>query len=315
MRITTVIFLCLFVAGTTAAQDAAVVTDTLDWRRYYPLEVGNTWEYGGLNDHTRTIVGDTLANGHQYFVRRDSTPASGPVGPFIHTFYVRYDTAGTVVTLKSLEEDTVEVPLPLDSTRVAFPDFLAHFDMRMAFGDTLYYGANETLDTLYDVQGGYSQTREIGPEFVDVDALKCFRALGPLLYGECYATDIGLVGSGNLFSADLEYARVGGIEYGHPSTRLEAAAEMPERLSIETIHPNPFRDKAAVTYRVAKPTSIKVEVFNVLGQRIWWEQTSVHPAGEGRYDLESRTWPAGVYHVSLSTESGAQSVRPVVVVD
>ena len=60
MRIACII-LPLLLAGAAHGQDTPVVDDTLDWQRYYPLEVGNFWEYGGLNQFTSTIVGDTLA--------------------------------------------------------------------------------------------------------------------------------------------------------------------------------------------------------------------------------------------------------------
>ena len=218
-----------------------------------------------------------------------------------------------MVTLLSLEEDTVEVPLLLNYRRVDFPDFLGHFDMRMAFGDTLYYGAP---DTLYYVQGGYSERLEIGNEFVEVDALKCFAASGFYLHEECYATDIGFVRGGNLFGSKLEYARVNGVEYGsRPSTPVEETAVVPEQFSIETIYPNPFKGRATVAYRLPKPSSITIEVFNVLGQRIWWERTSVQAAGIGGYELQSRAWSAGIYLVRLTTERGEQSVRSVVVAE
>jgi len=312
MRIACIILLPLLLVGAASAQDTPVVVDTLDWQRYYPLEIGNTWEYKGLQPtYISTIVGDTLANDHRYFIRRDSFPPDGPVDPFVHTFYQRYDTAATVVTLLSLEEDTVELPLPLDFWRETSPDVLAHFDMRIAFGDTLYYAAP---DTLYYVQGGYNEQVEIGSTFVDVDALKCLYGGAARLFAECYATDIGLVGRGGLYYSNLEYARVGGREYGRPSTPVERPTVLPEEVSIEAIYPNPIKGRATVAYRLPKPASVTVEVYNVLGQRIWSETTSVQAAGAGRYALQSREWPAGTYLVRLTMESGAKAVRSVVVV-
>lgn len=313
MKVTCIIILSLFLSGAVRGQDTLIVADTLDWKRYYPLEIGNTWEYGGLDRHIRTIVGDTLANDHRYFIRRDSIPAAGTLGPFIQIFYVRYDTAGTVVTLLSLEADTMDVPLPFDYNRVDFPDFLAHFDMRTAFGDTLYYGAP---DTLYHVQGGYNARWQIDKELVEVDGLKIFRKQGFSVGHEAYATDIGFLGGGNLFSSELNYARVGGVEYGsRRSTPVERTAVVPEQFSIETIYPNPFRIRTTVVYRLQKPSSITVEVFNIIGQRIWRERTSVHAAGEHKYELQSRAWSAGLYVVRLTSETGAQSVQSVIVIE
>jgi hypothetical protein len=136
-RILLICALSPFLVQAAAGQNPpdSVVVDTLDWRRYYPLEIGNTWEYTGIdgapNQLIRTIVGDTVANGYRYFVRRDSIPLYVRP-PVVFTYYVRYDTAGTVVTLDNIAADTASLPLP-------FPysggDFLAHFDLRSAFGD------------------------------------------------------------------------------------------------------------------------------------------------------------------------------------
>lgn len=309
MRTAYIILLPLLLASTAHGQDTPVVNDTLDWQRYYPLEVGNTWEYGGLDRFTSTIVGDTLTNGHRYFIRRDSIPAVGTLGPFINTFYLRYDTTGTVLTLPSLEADTVEVTLPVYFNEEGFQTYL---DLQAAFGDTLYYGPP---DTLYYVSGGYNEALRIGYASVEADALKCFRLVGTILNDRCYATDIGYVWGGNLFGSQLEYARVNGVTYGNLKTSVEGGAVVPEHFSIEAIYPNPFKGRATVTYRLPKPSSIIVEVFNMLGQRIWWEATSVQASGVVRYELQSREWSAGLYFVRLTTGGGEQSVRSVVVAE
>ena len=315
MKRTIIMAMTLLLAGAARGQQTGVVEDTLDWHRYYPLEVGNYWDYGGLTPFIRTIVGDTLANGHRYFIQRDSTPVIGTVGGFVHTFYVRYDTAGTVVTLLDLEEDTLQAPYPVSYQRETSWDFLAHFDMRMAFGDTLYFSPPDTL--LY-AWGGYSERIEIGNrriQYLEVDALKCFGETGYTVgWHECYATDIGLVSGGNLWGPDLQYALVNGIEYGiRPSTPVEAALDVPERFDVEGIYPNPFEGSAAIAYRLPAPSSVTVEVFTVLGRRIWREETPVQASGPGRYVLQRRGWPAGVYMIRLTTAHGAQAVRPVVV--
>ncbi|QXD13817.1 T9SS type A sorting domain-containing protein [Rhodocaloribacter litoris] len=306
MRIVSLV-LALFVAGVAPAR-AQPIPDTLDWHRYYPLEVGNIWVYGGLDAHVRTIVGDTLVRGRRYFIRRDSVPAVGTVGPFVDTLYVRYDTAGTVVTVRDPAADTLAAPLPLNAWEDA-PDFLAHFDMRAAFGDTLYH---VPPDTLYFVRGGYNERLRIGNEVVETAALKCFVAAGPVLHEACYAADIGPVRTGNLFGAELTYARVGGVTYGNVPTPAEAA-DVPAPWGIEAIYPNPFRDHATVAYRLPAPSPLTVEVFDVLGRRIWRERLPVQAAGRGRYVLHARAWPAGRYFVRLTTPHGAQAVRPVVI--
>lgn len=162
-------FLFLFLARVAFGQGSPVVTDTLDWHRYYPLDVGNTWVYGGLLPSVRTLVGDTVAHGRRYVIRRDSIPPVGTVGPFIQTFYLRYDSAGTVLTFTDVDDDTVSAPLPLRAWRIDSPDFLGHFDMRTAFGDTLFYAPP---DTLLSVDGGYREPVTIGYDVVTPSRLR-----------------------------------------------------------------------------------------------------------------------------------------------
>ncbi|MGB3542818.1 hypothetical protein [Rubrivirga sp.] len=49
--------------GIATAAATAQPADSLDWKRYYPLAVGNIWEYHdaeGFNDQFRhTLVSDT----------------------------------------------------------------------------------------------------------------------------------------------------------------------------------------------------------------------------------------------------------------
>ncbi|MEM6336212.1 MAG: T9SS type A sorting domain-containing protein [Bacteroidota bacterium] len=315
------LFLCtfaLFAAGTAPAQDE-VVADTLDWRRYYPLQVGNTWEYGYLDSFISTIVRDTMANGHRYFVKQDSILPVGNSPTFVFTSYVRYDTAGTVVTLPSIEADTLDIPLPWGTLRAnGTSDFLASFDMRTAFGDTVYYEPippSET-DAFLQVTGGYGRRFEpvFGRASGEVAAIKCFR-FSELLYTECYAADVGLYFSGNLYSAQLDYARVNGVEYGEQRGTPVESSEVPDALRIGSVYPNPFRDKATLTYHLDAPSALTIEIFNALGQQVWHEELPAQPSGTGQYTVRNPGWPAGLYLIRLSSEDGVQSVESMVIVE
>ena len=89
--------------------------DTLDWHRYYPLEVGNIWEYEEAEDpfdYTRYhIVSDTTVGERRYY-RRNIFYQNIPVfGDTVYTGYdyVRYDTPGVVVAVPSPDADTAVV--------------------------------------------------------------------------------------------------------------------------------------------------------------------------------------------------------------
>ena len=302
------ILLLLSITGSVYGQ-TSVVLDSLNWQRYYPLEVGNVWVYGGLDPQTRVIIGDTLTNNHRYFIRRDSIPASGTLGPFIHTYYLRYDTSGVVLTLPSIDADTLEAPFDAYIDHEGFRPF---FDLQAAFGDTLV--AAMSMDTLYYVSGRYNETIEIGNRFETVDGYKCFQEHA-VAFGACYATDIGLTSSGNLFGPVLRYANIGGNVFGSTSiTKENEAAPLPQA-GILSIYPNPFPVSATLTYRLPAGVTAQLDVFDVLGRRVWHEELSTQAAGASQYHLLRKDWPAGTYFVRLTGPTGASSVMPFVIID
>jgi Secretion system C-terminal sorting domain len=298
-----ILSLCLI--RPAAGQDVpdGVVADTLDWRRYYPLEIGNTWEYEGSETPpllVRTIVGDTVANGYRYFVRHDSAPLLA-----VRTYYIRYDTAGTVVTLDNIAADTASFPLPLPYSG---GDFLAHFDLRSAFGDTLLH---EEPYTIYDVSGGYNETVTIYQEQIEVDALKCLHGDW---WRECYATDIGFVQGGSLESYYLTYARIGGNQYGASrATSLSTNASLPADLVIETAFPNPTRGAIQVTFSLGNVHYVRLTLHNAIGQQVHSEVLGLLPVGQHRFSHDLSGLASGIYFISLKSETGQEATRPFLV--
>ena len=312
---------CLLLCGIglyapeTHAQAPAdsVIADTLDWRRYYPLEVGNVWEYQVYEVTSlmrREILADTLAAGHTYFIMEE-TWQGGTILPR-QTFFVRYDTASTVVSLRDLEADTTAYPrsLPFQPVGADFLEsLLEYFDLRTAFGDTLFFDAEHF--GYYWVGGGYEESLRISGTSVQVAGLKCLHI--PWTYG-CYATDIGYTegGSGPYFQ--LIYAKIGNREYGASQvTSIGSDPVVREHFVIESIYPNPFKDEARLVYELARSQPVTVEIFNVLGQKIREERMGVQLAGRHQYVLSAKGLAAGIYFVHMMTEMEGEVVRPVTV--
>ncbi len=94
----------------------AQTTDTLDWKRYYPLDIGNVWEYHDAEARDVQIryalVADTVANGQTYVRRQIDQAVIGYFDMVLSTMrstgfdYVRYDEGG-VIAVASVEADTV----------------------------------------------------------------------------------------------------------------------------------------------------------------------------------------------------------------
>lgn len=205
----------LAVPPVTGAQ--SVIPDTLDWHRYYPLAVGNVWEYQVAEGEPllrREIIGQVEALGKEYFLMEESSYdydylRGGTVLALWRrdTLYVRYDTAGTVVAVRAIEADSSATPQ--NQLLYAFDD--GYFDLRTAFGDTVSHG--EGSEDYYLVSGGYDKMVEIGTDSSLVPARKFFQS--PFWF-EHYAADIGYLGGGNLWGPRMTYSKVGHVQHGSP---------------------------------------------------------------------------------------------------
>jgi hypothetical protein len=294
-RALALLFLLLPLAS---AAQPAVVPDTLDWRRYFPLAVGNAWEYGvseGGPPFWHVEVIDTFSTDEwDYFVLRDHFS-------YLYVFdsLVRYDSLPHLVFVKTAEEDTLAAPR--HSARFS-PGLSAWFDLSAAFGDTLAYppsladGAYEP----YYVDGGYDR-RVSGS--LDVAALKCF-CLGAFgqdacrvaEWGECYAADVGFVGGGSLQSSWIRYARVGEFEWGErlfTGSEGELASGLPFR--VEAVYPNPARGWVTLSVGLDAPASVRVTVYDLAGRLVRALDAADLGPGAHRIALDASALASGVY--------------------
>ncbi len=92
-------------------------------------------------------------------------------------------------------------------------------------------------------------------------------------------------------SADLGRSlRVTTDESGYfalPLTALHRAAPLPARLQLGQNYPNPFNPSTIIPYQLPAPTRVRLEVFNILGQRVATLVYGERPAG-----FHTATWKA-----------------------
>lgn len=288
------------------ANPGSVVADTLDWKLYFPLQVGNVWEYvvtEPTSELRREIIGDTLASGHRYFLMSE-TWQGATILP-VDTIFVRYDKAGVVVIVEAIEEDTAAVPRRFPIGEGDNDNFLEYFDLRASFGDTLFFDAQEQEP--YWVSGGFEEGVRINGDSVEVAALKC---LHRLWWFECYGTDIGFVKGGSLLFYRLVYARIGGREYGASLfTAVEPEVDLSRQFLIKAVYPNPFTDEATVVYEVAGSERVTIELFDLLGRKLRSEVLPYQWTGRQQYLLKAGDLASGMYIIRAISGKREQSVR------
>ncbi len=103
-----------------------------------------------------------------------------------------------------------------------------------------------------------------------------------------------------------------------PSGSFGARAS-PERFELGVNYPNPFNPSTIIPYQLPTTMFVRLEVFNVLGQRVATLVDGERPAGFhtatwGADDADGRAVAAGVYHYRLTGE-GRRLTRRMVLVD
>ena len=104
-----------------------------------------------------------------------------------------------------------------------------------------------------------------------------------------------------------------------PLGALPGAAVQPTQFSLGSNYPNPFNPATVIPYRLQQPMSVRLEVFNVLGQHIatlvdGQQSAGLHTARWDGTNESGQAVAAGMYLYRLTGE-GVQVTRSMVLID
>jgi len=88
---------------------------------------------------------------------------------------------------------------------------------------------------------------------------------------------------------------------------------LPERVELRANYPNPFNPTTTIEFTLPHPQEIRLEVYNVLGQRVVLLAEGVHTAGVHRVRFNGSEAASGVYLYRLISEGGAVSRKMILV--
>ena len=294
-------------ANTRAVLTDGVGADTTAPWRYYPLGIGDAWEYearGGMVIREE-VVKDTFALGRRYVVRTfQSVDRNGETLGEVREA-VRYDTTSAIVRKLVgvgqgyLGPDRSEVlyfvPCPLDAQPGAIQcqgEAPVSFDPE----GILVFGG-ERVGT--------------GPDTVRT-AIKSYVTRG--IFTNRFAAGIGLVYSGGEGGArGLAYYRVNGEERGvRQFPTSSGPTPLPNGAAL-TVGPNPTGGAATVRLDLPAPADVRVVVYDALGRRVATLASGTLAAGTHALPLDAAPLAPGVYVVRAEVGGGAVLVRRLTV--
>lgn len=269
--------------------------DPADPEEYYPLSVGNVWEYRrvdylGHEECSRSrldVLRDTVVEATNYYlVREASYDCENPRALGHVSRLMRFDdTLARVVVRGSDGQETAwtDTRCPLD----------ADFGVMLPDGCDSYSWEVERVGT---DQKSYSN---------------CWRGsadLSNITYR--YQQGRGLVARaeenlGGYNFRTLEYSRVDGVEQG-TSTLWPVSTEagpVPEG-APEGLYPNPARQHVTVTFALDRPQPVMFEVFDALGRRVFTHALGPRPRGHHEATVSIRNLASGAYVLRVFGREG-----------
>ncbi len=95
------------------------------------------------------------------------------------------------------------------------------------------------------------------------------------------------------------------------SNIADGTAALPKEMVISYNYPNPFNAQTTILYSLAKESQIKIELFNVLGEKVKTLKEGREMAGSYAVTWDAEDYPSGIYFYCLQTEFGAQNGKMV----
>lgn len=301
--------------------------DTLGWRGYLPLAVGNVWQYeveganGIFGVLTRAylqwhVVADTLIDAHTYYLLEatcdslyaSNHPDAGPPCPSgrIERTFLRYDEATANLIERAAE------PQGSDGERLW---------LRYGFRLDAAFGAYQPASDLDDWAGEYEYSRDsltvISGDTV-ATTVKRILVYSVVPGSLAFAQGIGLVGMGFFEGGGtahtLRYARVDGRVYGAP---LPLAADRPgaaPAVAVLDAYPQPAHTQVEVRFETDRPERLRLVVYDLLGRAVAARDLGRRPAGAHHAVLDVAGLGSGTYVLVLDAPGRVAARRSLVVV-
>ena len=266
---------------------------------YYPLQVGNKWQYHYLYYETIagdsgyvnvTVTGDTLMNNHHwyqilkhhYFQQVDSL--GNLKSTDVKFSYERVDSATANVYKKTYSGEKLQ-----DS-------------LMMRKGETLNIIPGLEMTTCYDT----TSWRVFG----GIQHVKLMHWFNGIFQSRYYSLVKGIGITRNYYNAEdtngdldtLVYAKINGKEYGtFVDTPINETflSSHPSSFRLYQNYPNPFNPTTIIRYKLTHSGPVRLAVYNVTGQKVSMLVDTRQTAGVHQAIFNASQLASGVYFYRL----------------
>jgi esterase/lipase superfamily enzyme len=96
-----------------------------------------------------------------------------------------------------------------------------------------------------------------------------------------------------------------------PVTNVTAVQEIANGVYFE-MYPNPTSGNTTIAYNIAKSQNVTVEVFNTLGERVYYTNEGTMSSGDHSLLINGQTLNSGVYFVRFTTDNVTTTKKLVI---
>ncbi len=246
-----ILFFSLFISSQLYCQ-----TDTTDYLSYFPLHVGNKWQYKIVSDlyypdsvsyKTVEVLNDTIMpNGIKYKALKNFSPNFIRIDSSSLIIYSYDETSNTnhekiIYNLSGLLSDTTrgEFNIKTPDNTSAHHRWEKGSSVVGTFGDTtncLWYMPSDVID----IAICFSQDFGISYKF----------------WQEIFT-----------FYHYLTGAEINGEKYGH-FVATETITPKPTKFTLSGIYPTPFNTQTIIKYNLPEPMTISIDIYNLAGSLV-----------------------------------------------
>lgn len=103
------------------------------------------------------------------------------------------------------------------------------------------------------------------------------------------------------------------IDYSGTPTSAETDLQRPTEVELLQNYPNPFNPSTTITYRINEPAAVRLEVFNMMGQRVAVLADGSLQAGSYTVSFDATGLSSGVYFYRINTGTFTESKKMMLV--
>ena len=282
--------------------------DDFDRTRYLPIKEGNEWHY-------KVMDGSGAFKGYEVFEAVRDTTIAG----LEYTILDRKSFSSTKLLTKTAS-CAVHITL-MENDYFPIEELNGNCQLHDCFPRPLF--------SLYRFDYGPGGAVKIGNLDYTVEAKTQVSSGGCGSGGCCcmswfvsVAADIGpydcLTANGipsnldPIFHTVLDYANIGGNEYGIRVVSLEKSDFGGNEIILERLYPNPFESDFTVEIQAEPTSALEITLFDVLGRLVNRETTTTASNGRLSYRFDRDDLTTGVYVLRIRNSEGEELIRSVI---